>query len=212
MLDRKTPPPFKRSISFDLIQPEKITLPNGLKTYFVKGGEQDVVKIDFIFNAGRWFETNWGLSYFTAHLLTKGTASKTSFEIAQIFDRYGAHVEISPTLDVVTLSVYSLTTNLDPVLNLLTEILNSPAFPDRELGQNKSIYIQNLKINQEKTSFQASKLIRRNIFGEHHPYGKELDESDVNQITVQQIKDFHTNFFPIIRLLYQESSMIKCKS
>jgi zinc protease len=195
MLDRKTPPPFKRNISFDLIQPTTLALPNGLVVHCLSGSEQDVLKIDIIFNAGRWFEKQWGLSYFAAHLLTKGTSSKTSFEIAQIFDLYGAHIEISPALDVVTLSVYSLASNLEPVLNLLIEILNDSIFPEKELEQNKTIYLQNLKINQEKTSFQASKLIRKNIFGEHHPYGKELEEADVNHLTTQQLKNFYNNFF-----------------
>jgi predicted Zn-dependent peptidase len=195
MLDRKIPPPFKRSISFDLLQPVKLALPNGLVIHCLGGSEQDVVKIDVIFNAGRWLEKQWGLSYFTAHLLTKGTSSKSSFEIAQIFDRYGAHVEISPALDVVTLSVYSLASSLKPVLDLLIEILNDSIFPEKELEQDKSIYLQNLKINQEKTSFQASKLIRKNIFGEQHPYGKELEEVDVNQLTTALLKDFYKEYF-----------------
>ena len=52
-------------------------------------------------------------------------------------------------------------------------------FPEKELEQLKSIYLQNLKVNKEKTSFLASTLIRKKIYGEAHPYGKELEESEV---------------------------------
>jgi zinc protease len=195
MLDRKTPPPFNRSTSFDLIQPAKFTLPNGASVHFVNGGGQDILKIDIISNAGRWFEKQWGLSHFTSTLLTKGTASKNSFEIAEIFDRYGAHVEISAGLDTATLSLYSLGYNLSPVLNLLLEILEGPVFPEKELTQARSIYLQNLKVNEEKTSFQASRLIRKNIFGEEHPYGKELDEQDLQKLQTATLKDFYQKHF-----------------
>jgi zinc protease len=195
MLDRITPPPSNRSTSFDLIQPTKITLSNGVLVYFIGGGSQDVLKLDIIFKAGRWFENQWGLSYFTSNLVTKGTASKTSFEIAQIFDLYGAHLEVTSGLDYVTLSLYSLTSKLESSLVLLLEILSVPSFPEKELQQSKSIYLQNLKVNQEKTSFLASKLIRKNIFGEQHPYGKELDENDVESLAAKQIKDFYNSFF-----------------
>lgn len=195
MLDRKTPPPFNRSTSFDFIQPAKFTLPNGATVHFVNGGSQDILKLDIISNAGRWFEKQWGLSFFTSTLLTKGTASKNSFEIAEIFDRYGAHVEISAGLDTTTLSLYSLGYNLSPVLTLLLEILNGPLFPEKELVQSRSIYLQNLKVNEEKTSFQASRLIRRNIFGEEHPYGKELGEQDVLTLQAPMLKDFYQKHF-----------------
>ncbi len=195
MLNRKTPPPFERSTSFDLIPPITITLQNGQYAYFLSGGSQDVIRIDFIFNAGRWHETAWGVSHFASNLLNKGTKDKGSFDIAQIFDQYGAHVDVSAGLDYVNIALYSLTKNLNPVLSLLLEILTAPTFPEKELQQSKSIYLQNLKVNQEKTGFQASKLIRKNIFGDQHPYGKELDEADVLKIDSEQLRSFHHNFF-----------------
>src|SRR5687767_8919785 len=132
MPDRTVPPPFVKSSSFNLITPGEKTLPNGMRLFFVAGGFQDVVKIEFISEAGRWFEEKLGAAYFTAQLLSKGTQRKNSFEIAQLFDQYGAHLEVSPGLDFVSISLYSLTKNLPPVLELLIEILSTPTFPEKE--------------------------------------------------------------------------------
>jgi predicted Zn-dependent peptidase len=154
-----------------------------------------VIKIELIFKAGRWFEQPWGAAYFTANLLSKGTLKKSSFEIAQTFDRYGAHLEVNPGLDIVSLSLYSLTKHIKPSLELLLEILTMPAFPEKELEQMKSIYLQNLKVNNEKTSFQASKLIRKNLFGEHHPYGKELEETEVSALTRDHLISHYSHYF-----------------
>lgn len=191
MLDRTVAPPYVQSTSFDLITPERIKLPNGLDLFFITGGSQEVLKVELVFNAGRWHEASWGAAYFTAHLLSKGTKGKSSFDIARIFDLYGAHLEINPGLDFISISLYALTKNLAPVLSLLKEILTEPIFPDKEIDQAKSIYLQNLKVNEEKTSYLASKYFRKQLFGGGHPYGKELEESDVQQL---KAGDFQSHF------------------
>ena len=89
MPDRKSPPPFVKSTSFELIKPDLHKLPNGIDLLFVPGGSQDVIKVEVILRAGRWFEEFRGAAQFVGNLLNKGTRSKSSFQIAQIFDQYG---------------------------------------------------------------------------------------------------------------------------
>jgi predicted Zn-dependent peptidase len=195
MLDRRVAPVFNRNFTFSLINPEYEKLANGIEIYFVSGGDQNVVKVDLIFPAGRWYEQTWGTSYFTTQLSSKGTQSKNSFEIASLFDQFGAHLDLSPGMDFVTLSLYSLTRTLPEALNLLSEIVHQPVFPEKEIQQIKSIYIQNLKVNQEKTNFLASKLFRKTLYGEMHPYGKELEKEDVEKINRRDLTLFHQEFF-----------------
>jgi predicted Zn-dependent peptidase len=195
MLDRKLAPPFIQNTAFNLIQPDKKKLSNGMDLFFIRGGSQDVLKIELLLNAGRWFESKWGASYFTSHQLSKGTRNKTSFQIARLFDQYGSHLEVSPGADIVSISLYTLTKNLKPVLDLLKEILLEPVFPEKELEQSKSIYIQNLKVSLEKTSFLASKYFRKSLFGETHPYGKEPEEKEINDLNQSHLLDHFKNYF-----------------
>jgi zinc protease len=195
MLDRKIAPPFVQSVSFDLIKPEKKVLSNGAEIFFIRGGSQDVLKIELIFKAGRWFEQTWGASHFSSHLFSKGTKTKNSFDIARLFDYYGAHLEVSAGLDNISIALYALSKNLKPVLDLLFEILSEPTFPEKEIDQAKSIYIQNLKVNNEKTSYLAGKLFRKNLFGENHPYGKELEEDDINKIEKNNLENHFNGLF-----------------
>lgn len=202
MLNRTTAPEFKKTTHFELIEPEVVRLLNGAPVYFLKGGQQEVIKIELIFKAGKWYEQYSGAAHFASNLLSKGTKQKNSFEIASIFDLYGAHVEVTPGLDLVSVSLYSLTKNLPSVLGLLFELLTESVFPDRELQQSKDIYIQNLKVNREKTSFQASLSFRKKLFGENHPYGKELEEDDVNSLSrlnvVSHFSRCYHDFFVIV--------------
>lgn len=200
MLDRKTPPPFVQQTGFDLLTPVRKKLRNNCDIFFIRGGNQDVVKIELVFPSGKWNEQHLGESYFTTLLLNKGTSSKSSFEIAQILDQYGAHLELVPGLDVVSVSVYALSRHLEPVIQLLKEILSEPQFPEKEFDQHKRIFLQNLSINLEKTSFLAVRAFKEKLFGAGHAYGAEVMEKEVNALQQEQLQSFYrANFInPVI--------------
>lgn len=192
MLDRKSPPSFQKDLNFKLIPAKDIVLQNGIHCQFVLGGDQEVVKIDFTFNSGKWNEQKVGESYFLAHMLSKGTINRTSLEITTTLDHYGAHLEVQAGNDFTTLSLYALSKNASRLFDLMHEILTQPSLPESELQLLKSIYIQNLKINLEKTSFLASNQFRKNLFGANYPYGTDITANDVENITVS---DLHSYFF-----------------
>lgn len=201
MLDRTVQPAFQKSSSFELIQPEKITLKNNLPITVVRGGEQAVAKIEFIFDAGKWHEAHPGVSYFTSHQLQKGTASKTSFEISSETEQLGVHVDVSPGHDFTSVALYGLTKNLHQVLNLVREIITAPVFPQHELDQSKDIYSQSLRINLEKTSYLASLELRKKLFGADHPYGREAGLSDVTNIQRAWLLEFHQTRFSSFQII-----------
>ena len=195
MLDRKTPPLFQKSNSFELIQPEKVTLSNGLVITLVPGGEQEVIKIELLFKAGKWQELNPGVSYFTTHMLAKGTRDKTSFQISQELDQYGVHLEVNPGFDFTSVALFGLSKNIDRFIALLYELISQPSFPEEELQQAKDIYIQGLKINLEKTSYLASRQIRQTLFGKGHPYGGDAAVEDIEKIKRDELVNFHASLF-----------------
>lgn len=194
MLDRKIPPPFAKEFSFELPNHTSVSIRNGLNLYWIKGVDE-IVKIDFIYKAGKWHEPKPGIAYFTAHMLEKGTATYTSQQLSEILDYHGAQLEISAGADFTSVSIYSLSKNLSVVLPLVIDILRQPIFPNEELELLLSIYQQNLKVNNQKTSFVASKTLAKNIFGSNHPYGKSAEETDLATIQSSDLKDFYSSHF-----------------
>jgi zinc protease len=193
MLDRSTAPPFIKSDSFEL--PGFISSDvNGIPLFIIPEVRQDIIKIEFIFPAGKWNEPKAGVSHFTSNLLDKGTQRLDSSELAEAFDRLGAHIEISAGYDNTSVSVYALTKNWKEAAELLAEMIQTPSFDGEELSLLRDIFLQNLKINKEKTSYVVSQLIRKNIFG-NHPYGTSLEEKDVLELAPAQLKSFHANNF-----------------
>lgn len=197
MLNRLSAPAFSKTFSFELPQPEIIPLNGGVELVFLSGLQQEVFKFEIIFKAGKWWETQRGLSHFTAIMLDKGTSARSSKEIAGLFDYYGAQIEISPGYDFTSVSLYGLKKHFDKICPLFWEILTMPSFPENELDLQKDIFVQNLKVNNEKNSFVASKMIRKNIFGASHPYGSSIEERDVTALASNHLLNyFKLHFSP----------------
>lgn len=197
MLDRKNQPPFAKEFSYDLPTPEIVVLKNGLQLVWVKGIQQDIIKLDFVFKAGKWYEPKKGVAYFTAHMLEKGTAKLSSRKIAELLDQQGAQLEISTGADFTSITLYSLSKNFDKVIHVIFDILQKSIFPEDELNLMTSIFLQNLKVNKEKNNFLASRALQRNIFGKNHPYGSSAEESDVENINTADLTSFYeTSFTP----------------
>jgi zinc protease len=161
----------------------------------VRGGEQAVAKIEFVFGAGKWYEAHPGVSYFTSHQLQKGTATKNSYQISTETEHLGVHFDVSPGHDFSSIALYGLTKKLPEVFSLTREIITAPVFPEPELEQMKAIYNQTLKINLEKTSYLASLEMRRKLFGENHPYGRDAGLLDVSEIQRSWLSEFHKTRF-----------------
>jgi len=108
MLTRSIAPTFSKTFSFKLPNPEVFKLSGGVDLVFLQGLQQEVFKLEVIFNAGKWQEGKSGLAHFTSILLDKGTSNKSSRKIAEVLDYYGAQIEISSGYDFVAVSLYGL--------------------------------------------------------------------------------------------------------
>ncbi|MCU0382736.1 MAG: insulinase family protein [Cyclobacteriaceae bacterium] len=194
MVNRQIAPPYSRSTSLHLLTPKKFILSTGLPVYAICGGEQEVMRVEWIFNAGKINETKIGLAHFTANQIDKGTKQKNSLSIADGFETFGAHIEISAGNDFTTFTLYVLTQYLPKVLPLVNELLQEAVFPENELTLAKDIALQQHRINLEKTAYLASTYFRKSVFGVH-PYGNETSADDIVQIQPSDLKQFKENYY-----------------
>lgn len=194
MLDRAAPPPYQAVRSFSLLPLRTRTLLNGTRIHAVEGGSQDVLKVEFIYPAGRWFEGKVGLSQFTGNLLNKGTPERDSFQLASELEFYGVQVQIQPGFDFVSISFHLLRDKLEPLRDVIFSMLQRPTFPETELRHAKELYLENLRVNNEKPGYVASRLFREKLFGAS-PYGTEIAEKDVEALRRTDLDAFFHRFF-----------------
>ena len=108
-IDRKKAPAFKQVDNILFLDPVRTTLDNGVEFNYLNGGSQDIVKIDFIFNAGNLYQNKPLVASSTSQLIKEGTQNYSAFEISEGIDNYGAFFEVENTYDTAILTLYTLT-------------------------------------------------------------------------------------------------------
>lgn len=190
-LDRTQPPAFQSIQEVQLPTVQQRTLDNGIPLHVIAVDQQPVLRLECVFDAGTWYEQTAGTAFFAVKMLAEGTATRSSAQISEYFDRYGAFLELNSGPDRASMVVYCLTRFLPDVLPLLRELLNEPTFPQKELDELRNITLQNLRVNYEKNSYVAGVLFREKLFGLAHPYGRSQRPDAIEQLTREGVADFY---------------------
>lgn len=191
-LDRKVAPLAKPIRHVDFLEAETTRLTNGIPVHMIRSGKQPVVGVELLFrHGGIRHEYKSGVAYFTIKMLSEGTQGYSSNAISNMFDRYGAFLQLSPGLDYSSADLYMLTKYVHPLLQMLRELITVSVFPEAELQKLKKIQHQQLRVNKQKSNVLASRTIKAALFGKSHPYGKSLSESDIDAVTRQGLLKFY---------------------
>ena len=132
-----------------------------------------------------------GLTDMLTGLLTEGTESRSSRQIADEVARMGAALTAGANSDYTTVAASSLSNYSDAVLELMADVTLRPSFPENEVELTKQNTIESLKQQRAQPSFLATEMVSRVMYGDH-PYSivGPTPES-VNAINRQQLIDFH---------------------
>jgi predicted Zn-dependent peptidase len=132
ILDRTIAPP-SRKVEHVNIPTAKITiLDNNIPLYTIRAGEQPVMRLELIFDAGSKFDDVGGESLFVSKMLTEGTKTHKSAEISEFFDQFGAFTEINQSFERLAITVHGLTKHLTKLLPMLKEMILESIFAEEE--------------------------------------------------------------------------------
>jgi predicted Zn-dependent peptidase len=191
VLDRTQSPDFQTIQEIRLPQVQTFNLDNGIPLHLIAVPQQPVLRIECIFEAGTWYEQSPGTSFFAFKMLAEGTTSRSSAQISESFDRFGAFLELNSGPDRASIVVYCLTKFLPNVLPVLRELLTEPTFPEKELDDLRNITLQNLRVNYEKNAYLGGVLFREKLFGPNHPYGRSQRPEVIEQLTRERVVEFY---------------------
>ncbi|RYZ28449.1 MAG: insulinase family protein, partial [Sphingobacteriales bacterium] len=135
MINRKETPQIHDAISFDyrLQAVQKEVFQNNVPLWWLNAGTQDVVQLDWVFNAGLWHEQQTAVAQAVAALMRNGTHGKTALEINEAIEYFGASLKVSPNNDYTIITLHTLTKHLPALLPVIKEIITEAAFAEEEL-------------------------------------------------------------------------------
>ena len=195
MLNRTIPPVINPIAHIDIVKAEKRLLSNGIPVHFVNAGTQDVVKIDFIFEAGTWFQTSNMVASICNSMLEEGSVRFSASEIAEKFDFYGAHLQLSVDQNQGFVNVITLGKHLPAILIILEDLIKHSVFPEHELDVLIAKNKQKWLLENEKVRTLCQKKFTQVLFGNAHPYAINNILEDFDRIIHGDLLNFYHSYY-----------------
>jgi zinc protease len=174
---------------------ERFCLKNGVPLYIIDAGSEELMRAEFIFNAGQIKEDFPLVASTTNTMLLEGSLNYTAKEINNAFDFYGAFINQFVQKDSAGVTVFCLNKHLEKIMELCCEILFKPIFPEDELNNLQKKRLQSYLVNKQKVQNLATDKFFESVFGHAHPYGKQVLPPDFENVTTDKLLRFHKDYY-----------------
>ncbi len=195
MTINRSQPEIHEIEKFVLPSYERRSLDNGIPIYVLHSSEPDIFKLEIIFKAGRYYESEKAVAKITAGLLKEGSLNFSSAEIARRIDFLGASVVTGSGMDYAFIQAHFLGKYFSELIDIISEFTFHPVFDERELSKFKNRQIERLKVELSKNEVLAYRYLTEHIYGKDHPYGYSTDIQDYNFVTRQKVLDHYTKYY-----------------
>lgn len=136
-----------------------------------------------------------GLGDALAELLTDGTATKTSKQIADAADMFGGSVSVDATPDAIVLHASALDDKADAMLSLLAEVARTPSFPESEVALRKANMKEELAASRAESDFLAGVAFNKKMFA-GHPYAVTAPtDASIKRVSRERVAAAHKRLF-----------------
>lgn len=198
----KEPAPLPEP-SFSPPEIQSATLSNGLELFLVEDHKLPLLQVNLVLKSG-WASDpsdRPGAAALTADLMDEGTQSRSALQISDEVKALGAFLSSGSSFDSSGVNLNVLKSKLDKGLELMTDIVLNPTFPEEELQRKKKIYLGQIQQESRQPFPSAIKLFLTTLFGEGHPYAQPYTGSgtaeSINAIARKDLVNFYrANFAP----------------
>jgi len=179
---------------------EKITLKNGMTVLLMEKRGVPMVSFAAILKVGSTADPagQEGLASATAGLLRKGTDKRSAQKFAEDLDFIGASFSADAGPDFTSVSAECLTKDLDKELDLLTDAMLHPTFPQAEVDKLLSQEIDGIKAAKDDAQSVALTYYYGYLFGKH-AYARPDGGDELSLARIKRdgiVKFYEANYGP----------------
>lgn len=173
-------------------------LPNGITVLVYENFASESIVIEGVVRAGALAEETHqaGLANFTASCLMRGTEMRSFEQIYEDMESVGAGLGFSSGNHTTGFSASSLIEDVDLILELMSQSLRCPTFPQRQMEQVRGQINTSLQMRANDTRRTASLIFNETLYPEH-PYGRStlgyLDS--ISNISRDDLTTFHHDWY-----------------
>ncbi len=150
----------------------RTVLPNGITVLCSENFNSPSVVISGYLQTGSQLDPpdKFGLALFTSYGLMNGTINRRFHRIYNDLEFAGASFGFGASVQTTGFGGRALVEDLDLLLNTLSDCLQWPVFPPKQIRRLKAQFLTGLQMRQQDTADQASMKFDEILFKDH-PYG-----------------------------------------
>lgn len=176
----------------------RVVLENGIVALARSNFSSPSVVIGGYLTAGNLFEPDekLGLAGFTAAMLMRGTVQRSFQQIYEALESVGAGLGFSGSTHTTSFSGRSLVEDLDLLLELTSQGLRTPTFPQEYVERLRTQLLTGLAIRTQDTGEMASLAFDRIVY-DGHPYSRAEDgyPETIQAISREDLVEFHRDCY-----------------
>jgi zinc protease len=193
-VDRSAPPGTGPIRPFHLPEVAEDRLPQGLELQILPEARVPLVSGCLVLDAGEASVpmAQAGLAALTADALQGGTLKRSGSELALALERLGTSLGVVAGWDSTTVAFTCTAERLQPTLELLAEVVRTPAFPIEEVDRIRRQRLAVLTQRKMDPSSLADDAADRVLFPVAHPYARPLvgQEDTLSEIGPEQAREW----------------------
>lgn len=196
-VERKNRAPVSKDIlRVKLPQATERTLSNGLTVLIMENHRLPLISLQYnISGAGPIFEPvdMPGLAGATAQMLSQGTKTRTSVQIAEQIAQLGASVNANSGFgsSATVISASGLSDNFEQWFALANDILLNPGFPADELNRQKQRQKTGLRQQRASPTFLSNETFSRAVYGSHPASRISPTAESIDAFTPELLAKWH---------------------
>ncbi|HYH13314.1 MAG TPA: pitrilysin family protein, partial [Thermomicrobiales bacterium] len=142
-------------------------------------------------------DTRPGIASLMADTLNRGTSHRTFEEYNEATDSLGAMIGAGAGRRSISIDFHALTEDLPTVLDLVSDLIRNPSFPDDELERVRQQAITSLREDEDDTGSVASDAMRELLYPEGHPSRLPVDGTveSISAFTREDLTGYHGGSF-----------------
>lgn len=170
---------------------------NGLTVLIKEDKSHPVVSLQYWVGTGSMNEGHWqgsGLSHLLEHLVFKGTEHYSGQDLARKVQERGGHWNAYTSVNRTVYYIDGPADSWQIFLNLLTELVFFPTFPEDELEREKGVVRREMAMYADDPDSVAYQLLMQTLYLKHPRRWPVLGEpAAFDCLTRQDVLDYHAS-------------------
>ncbi len=189
---------FPKLNKIEMPEIEEKTFDNGLRIFLVEDHDFPTIDIQAVVGAGSMYEPaeKIGLAAMTGIVLrTGGTKNMTGDEIDKELETLAASIETSVGLNYGLLQISSLKEDIDKIIPIAVDILQTPVFAEDKIELAKVQIRAGIARRNDNVRQIQSREFTKIIYGAESPYARHEEYATIDSISRGDLIAYHKKYF-----------------